>query len=61
MSALGNWSFTPLVPAFPTAVLPNIALWDVTNAVDNRTYQIQVSWPFEWESREVVNKTALTM
>ncbi|KAK4149632.1 ferri-bacillibactin esterase [Chaetomidium leptoderma] len=28
---------------------------------NNMTYQIQVSWPFEWESRQVSDKSALTM
>ncbi|KAK3293813.1 Alpha/Beta hydrolase protein [Chaetomium fimeti] len=57
---IAEWSFTPL-PAFAPTVFPNIALWDVSNAVKNLTYQVQISWPFEWESREVTDKSALTM
>ncbi|KAK3392760.1 Alpha/Beta hydrolase protein [Podospora didyma] len=61
MASPAHWTFTPLVSAFPTTVFPNIALWNASNAVKNLTYQIEVSWPFEWESREVANKTALAM
>ncbi|KAK3329209.1 Alpha/Beta hydrolase protein [Apodospora peruviana] len=64
MASIGNWSFIPLVSAFPTTVFPNIALWNVTNAVTDLTYQIEISWPFEWGSsppEDVSNKTALTM
>jgi hypothetical protein len=60
MASLGVWSFTPL-PAFPATVFPNIALWNVSNAAKNLTYQIEISWPFEWKSREVTNKSALSM
>ncbi|KAK3365438.1 Alpha/Beta hydrolase protein [Podospora didyma] len=56
MASPAHWTFTPLVSAFPTTVFPNIALWNASNAVKNLTYQIEVSWPFEWESREVANK-----
>ncbi len=59
-SLLANWTFTPF-PPFPTTVFPSFAIWNATNAIRNTTYQIQVSWPFEWESREVGNKSALTM
>lgn len=57
---VANWSFTPF-PPFPATLFPNIAIWNATSAVRNMTYQIQVSWPFEWESREVSGKSALTM
>ncbi|GAB1316776.1 Alpha/Beta hydrolase protein [Madurella fahalii] len=59
MASLG-WVFTPY-PPFPATLFPNIALWNVSNAAKNLTYQIGVSWPFEWESREAANKSALTM
>lgn len=58
MASLG-WTFTPY-PPFPATVFPNIALWNISNAAKNLTYQIEVSWPFEWESPEVA-KSALTM
>lgn len=55
-----SWTFSPLVPAFPPTVLPNIALWNVTNGID-LNYQVQLSWPLEWASRGDANGTALTM
>lgn len=60
MASLNAWAFTAL-PPFPAGVLPNYAIWNATNASKNITFQIGVSWPFEWKSREVGNKTALTM
>lgn len=60
MASLDSWSFAAH-PPFPATVLPNYAVWNATNEARNITYQIGVSWPFEWESREVSNKTALTM
>ena len=60
MASLGSWSFTAF-PPFSATVLPNYAVWNATNESKNLTYQIGVSWPFEWVSREVTNKTALTM
>lgn len=56
-----SWTFTPIVEAFPPTVLPNVAYWNVTNGSD-LAYQISLSWPLDWPaSREVENKTALTM
>jgi hypothetical protein len=55
-----NWSFTPL-PSFPATLFPNMAVWNATSAAGNMTYQIQVSWPFEWGTRTTSNKSALTM
>lgn len=55
-----TWSFNPIISAFPETVFPNIALWNVTNGVD-LSYQIQVSWPLEWTSRDQANGSALTM
>lgn len=55
-----TWSFHPIVSAFPETVFPNVALWNVTNGVDSN-YQIQVSWPLEWTSRDQASGSALTM
>lgn len=55
-----TWSFTPVIPVFPQTVFPNVALWNATNGLDIQ-YQIQLSWPLEWPSREEANGTALTM
>ncbi|KAK4185709.1 Alpha/Beta hydrolase protein [Podospora australis] len=60
MSLNTSWSFTPF-PPFPATILPNVAYWNATNQFNNLTYQIGVSWPFEWDSRNVTNKTALSM
>ncbi|KAK4670053.1 uncharacterized protein QC763_208330 [Podospora pseudopauciseta] len=60
MVSLSGWSFTAF-PPFPATLLPNYAVWNATNESKNLTYQIGVSWPFEWQSRDVTNKTALTM
>lgn len=54
-----NWSFNPLALSFPQTVFPNVALWNATNDF-GLTYQIQVSWPLEWEN-QAVNNTALTL
>ena len=59
MSSLSSWTFTPF-PALPATLFPNVAFWNATNAATNLTYQIEVSWPFEWASRDV-NKSALAM
>ncbi|KAH8884182.1 hypothetical protein GQ53DRAFT_846492 [Thozetella sp. PMI_491] len=60
--ALSNytWTFDPIVTAFPHTVFPNVALWNVTNGID-LNYQVQVSWPLTWTSRDEANSTALTM
>lgn len=56
-----TWSFTSIVEAFPQTVLPNVAYWNVTNGAD-LAYQVSLSWPLDWPaSRDVENKTALTM
>ncbi|KAK3326069.1 Alpha/Beta hydrolase protein [Apodospora peruviana] len=64
MASLGNWTFSPY-PPFPATVFPNIALWNATSVAANMTYQIQLSWPFEWgtshDTSAITNKTALTM
>ncbi|KAI1867760.1 uncharacterized protein JN550_006901 [Neoarthrinium moseri] len=61
MANLSNytWSFSPIVTAIPQMILPNIALWNATNNA-NLTYQIQLSWPLAWGSRDI-NATALSM
>jgi hypothetical protein len=51
LSSVGNWSFHPLVEAFPATVLPNIAYWNVSNGTWE--YQVQVSWPLNWTTRDV--------
>ncbi|KAF2014201.1 siderophore esteras-like protein IroE-like protein [Aaosphaeria arxii CBS 175.79] len=51
LSSVGAWSFNPLVEAFPATVLPNIAYWNVSNGTWE--YQVQVSWPLNWTSRDV--------
>lgn len=55
-----SWSFNPIVSEFPATVLPNVALWNATNGVD-LDYQIQVSWPLGWTSRDEAKGPALTM
>lgn len=55
-----TWSFTPAVSAYPQAILPNAAFWNATNGVDLQ-YQIQLSWPLKWPSREEANGAVLTM
>ena len=57
--ALANWSFIPLLSSYPPSVFPNVALWNVSNGI-GLEYQIQISWPFNWPSRDV-ESTALTM
>lgn len=47
MPAPSLWTFTPF-PALPATFLPNIAVYNATNAFNNLTYQITVSFPFEW-------------
>ncbi|CAG8960272.1 hypothetical protein HYFRA_00012792 [Hymenoscyphus fraxineus] len=44
---------------FPPTVFPNVELWNMSNE-NGIEYQVQISWPFEWSSRDV-NATALTM
>ncbi|KAK9783438.1 putative Alpha/Beta hydrolase protein [Seiridium cardinale] len=41
-------------------VYPNIALWNVSNGND-LDYQIQLSWPLDWASRDVDNVTAVSI
>ncbi|KAK3390002.1 Alpha/Beta hydrolase protein [Podospora didyma] len=64
MTALGNWTFTPF-PPYPPTLFPNTGFWNATSIVHNLTYQIGISWPFQWGTSpttiEVTNKTALTM
>ncbi|KAM7201194.1 Alpha/Beta hydrolase fold [Naviculisporaceae sp. PSN 640] len=47
MSISSPWTFTPF-PALPATFLPNIAIYNATNTVNNLTYQITLSYPFEW-------------
>lgn len=55
-----TWSFDPIVSGFPETWFPNVALWNVTSGSDLQ-YQVTVSWPLEWDSREEANGSALTM
>ncbi|KAK4243897.1 ferri-bacillibactin esterase [Corynascus novoguineensis] len=59
-TTVANWSFTPF-PPFPATIFPNIAVWNASSNINNTTYQGQVSWPFEWKTREESNGPALTM
>ncbi|KAM7191368.1 Alpha/Beta hydrolase fold [Rhypophila sp. PSN 637] len=47
MSLLSNWTFTAF-PPLPATLLPNVAIYNATNNYLNLTYQITVSFPFEW-------------
>jgi hypothetical protein len=53
LSTLGAWSFYPLASPFPSTILPNIAYWNVTNGTWE--YEVQVSWPLNWTSRDVTS------
>ncbi|KAF2707161.1 hypothetical protein K504DRAFT_504337 [Pleomassaria siparia CBS 279.74] len=48
-TAVGNWSFVPLITSFPSTVLPNIAFWSVTNGTWE--YQLQIAYPLNWTSQ----------
>ncbi len=59
------WTFTPFPPLPPT-LFPNTAFYNATSSSSNVTYQISLSYPFEWgppslATTEITNKTALTM
>jgi predicted alpha/beta superfamily hydrolase len=47
-SAIGAWSFHPLISSFPPTVLPNIQYWNITNGTWE--YQVQISYPLNWTS-----------
>lgn len=51
-----TWTFTPLPPLPPT-LLPNTAFYNATSS--NLTYQISLSYPFEWGS-PTLPTTAIT-
>ncbi|KAK3335224.1 Alpha/Beta hydrolase protein [Cercophora scortea] len=59
-SNTGTWSFTPLAADLPSTLFPNVAFWNASSSATHPVYQVQISWPFEWESR-LVHKSALTM
>lgn len=60
-SSASVWSFAPF-PALPTTILPNVLFYNATNPSFNQTYQVSISYPFEWgSSPNVTEKTALTM
>ncbi|KAK4161123.1 Alpha/Beta hydrolase protein [Cladorrhinum sp. PSN259] len=59
------WTFTPFPPLPPT-FLPNMAFYNATSPASNVTYQISLSYPFEWgppslPTIEITNKTGLTV
>ncbi|KAF2645785.1 hypothetical protein P280DRAFT_545702 [Massarina eburnea CBS 473.64] len=49
MSAIGNWTFTPLITSFPSTIFPNLGFWNASNGTWE--YQIEVAWPLNWTSR----------
>ena len=64
MSVFSPWTFTQF-PSLPPPLLPNIAFYNATSTTLNKTYQISISYPFEWghpsSTTLITNKTALTM
>jgi len=60
------WTFTPL-PPLPPALFPNIAFYNATSSASpNLTYQISLSYPFEWGAptlpiTTITNRTAQTI
>lgn len=57
------WIFTPF-PPLPSPLLPNIAFYNATSPALNKSYQLSVSYPFEWgpgPSSLVTNKSAHAM
>ncbi|KAF2014739.1 siderophore esteras-like protein IroE-like protein [Aaosphaeria arxii CBS 175.79] len=49
MSAIGTWSFSPLITSFPSTVLPNVEFWKVTNGTWE--YQVEIGYPLNWTSK----------
>ncbi|KAK0708486.1 Alpha/Beta hydrolase protein [Lasiosphaeris hirsuta] len=57
-----TWSFTPFPPLPPT-LFPNTAFYTATSP-GHQTYQITISYPFEWGTSApalITDKTALTL
>lgn len=59
------WTFTPFPPLPPT-LFPNTLFYNATNPRHNLTYQITLSYPFEWgppslPTYQITNKTALSL
>lgn len=59
------WTFTPF-PPLPPGFLANTLFYNATSPASNVTYQISLSYPFEWgpphlPTTEITNKTALTV
>ncbi|KAK0736209.1 Alpha/Beta hydrolase protein [Apiosordaria backusii] len=59
------WTFTPF-PPLPATLFPNTVFYNATSSSSNVTYQISLSYPFEWgppnlPTTEITNKTALTL
>ena len=59
MEVAANWSFEPLISSFPPTIFPNVQLWNISNGL-GLEYQVEVSWPFGWESQET-EASALAM
>lgn len=60
-----QWIFTPY-PALPHLVLPNTLFYNASSSVSNLTYQITLSYPFEWtftpnSTNSTSNAEALTV
>ncbi|KAH6649544.1 Alpha/Beta hydrolase protein [Chaetomium tenue] len=53
-----TWTFTPLPPLPPT-LLPNTAFYNATSST-NLTYQISLSYPFEWGTPTLPTTTTTT-
>ncbi|KAK4444175.1 Alpha/Beta hydrolase protein [Podospora aff. communis PSN243] len=45
------WTFTPI--PLPPSILPNTLYYNATTPTSNLTYQISLSYPFEWGSNSV--------
>ncbi|KAK3313570.1 Alpha/Beta hydrolase protein [Apodospora peruviana] len=65
-SSTPGWTFNPL-PPLPSALFPNIAFYNATTSSSlNLTYQISLSYPFEWgppsqPTTAITNHTAHTI
>ena len=54
------WAFTPLPPLPPT-LFPNTLFYNATSPSLNLTYQISLSYPFEWAPPSTTNQTTHTL
>ncbi|KAM7186209.1 Alpha/Beta hydrolase fold [Naviculisporaceae sp. PSN 640] len=51
------WVFTPY-PALAPLLIPNTLFYNATTPLSNLTYQITLSYPFEWTTLNPTNSTA---